>query len=151
MFTSLPYKTVALLLVQCFVLTSLAAPRSRPRAVGNRVAKIVFEPNEPVIRPGKSTVIKASAVDQKNNPVKGARIVWTVPKEAEGLISISKPLNGFEDTIVIVGLKGAASPSTATDVKLSASSGHTSSDLVVHYLTEPVDISFVHDSIDLQG
>jgi hypothetical protein len=106
----------------------------------------VFEPNDPVVRPGKSTVVKASAVDQKNKPVKGAKIDWTVPKEAEGLISISKPLDGSEDKIVIVGL---SSPSTTTDVKVSASSGHTSGDVVLHYVSEPVDVAFVHDSINL--
>jgi len=146
MSTSLRNKAVALVLVHCFVLTTLAAPRSRPRAAGSRVARIVFEPNDPVVRPGKSTVVKASVVDQKNNPIKGAKIAWTVPKEAEGLFSVSKPLDGAADTIVIVGLSGG---STATDVKVSASSGRISGDLVLRYVTEPVDVDFVHDSIDL--
>ncbi len=148
--TSLPAKILALLLIHCFVLTGLAAPRSRPRSAGSRVAKIVFEPSDPVvIRPGKSTTIKASAVDLKNNPVKGAKIDWTVPKEAEGLISISKSLNAPDDTIVIVGLSGTPSATLTTDVKVSAKSGRASGELVLHYATEPVDISFDHDSVEL--
>ena len=95
-------------------------------------------------------MVTATAVDRNNNPVKSASIDWTVPKAAADLISISKPLNGSSDNaIVIVGLTPASGPAAATDIKISATSGGASGELVLHYLTEPTDITFVRASIDL--
>lgn len=146
---SLRHKLFVLFLIHCFVLPGLATPRTKSRSAAPKVAKIVFEPANPVVQPGRSTTVKATALDQKNNPVPNAKIAWTVPQSADGLISISKPLGSDGNAIIVIGLTPAAGPAPATDVKVSATSRGVSADLVLHYLTEPAEITFAHDSIEL--
>src|ERR1044072_8412658 len=143
-----PYKIFVVFLIYCFVGTGMASPRTKPHAAAPKVAKIVFDPSNPVIRPGRSTTVKAIAVDQKNNPIKNAKIAWTAPPSADGLFSISKPLGSDDNAIVIVGLTPAGGGAPPTDVQISATSDGVSATLVLHYLPEHSDVNFTPASLD---
>lgn len=148
--TSSYRRVLALIILHCFVLTASAAPRSRPRPVKRQVEKIVFTPADPILRPGKSIVLKATPMDANDNPIKSAKVEWVLPKEAEELVSLSKPINGADpNTVVLVGLTPASGPPAATSVKIQATSGSASAELVLRYASDPTEITFAHDAIDV--
>ena len=111
---SLHHKSLALFLVHACALVGVATPRTRPRLVSARPAKIVFEPNDRVIQPAESTAptdivltpnsidltygtkatIVAKVFDAAGNELHGLNVTWQLAdKQFKDLVFLGPPVN----------------------------------------------------------
>jgi hypothetical protein len=133
---------LVLVMIHCLAVTTLSAGRKARKPLRRVPTTIVFEPEEVSVEPGKSVKIKATVKDQRDVEMRNARIDWNMPAEAEGVISLSKPLKAADGNLVLLtGLKAPPSAGSPTDITIHATSGKAVADLMIHYQTTPSEIS----------
>lgn len=128
-------QVLALILIQCLALSAFgAAPKpARPK---RQPARITFDDPEPKLEPGKIIKIKATVFDQRDVEMPAAEVKWDpLPKVADDLVSVSKPLDGGMNVILLTGKP--SSTSTSANIMIRASSGSATNYLVVHFQSEP--------------
>jgi hypothetical protein len=135
---------LALLLIIGFSLN--ISVTARPPAPRRQPTRISFDTPEPAVEPGKTVRVKANVFDQRGAEMSTAEVKWDPPKSAAELISLSRPLDGGTNEILITGLTPASPTAMIADVKIHVSSGKATNDLLVHFQSTPTravkEISF---------
>lgn len=131
-------KILALLLILGSSLNVFVA--ARPPAPRRQPTRISFDTPEPAVEPGKIVRVKANVFDQRGAEMPAAEVKWEAPKTAEDLVSLSRPLDGATNEILITGKTPASAAAMIADVKIHVSSGKAANDLLVHFQSSPTSL-----------
>jgi hypothetical protein len=125
---------LALILLECLALSAFGAT-PKPARPKRQPTRITFDDPEPKLEPGKIVKVKATVFDQNNAEMPAAEVKWDpLPKVVDELVSVSKPLDGGPNVIL---LTGKTSTATNGNIVLRASSGSAMNYLVIHFQSEP--------------